>query len=382
MRRLFSAVVMLAALNFSATHAQSEPPCENRFRNPYVVPEICPEYVLENFARLSDAPYGMDSVRNLAFDAEGALYFTSPAHRAVFRMRPKGDHRFAAPEKFAELPQAPNGIAYSGEQDAFFVSADSMIWRINRDGEVVTLVDDLPKGAGGWLGQILIGSDRRLYVGKGSARGDGRDNDLRRGALLSFALDGSDMRIVAAGLRDPAAMVEVGNWLYVLDNERALYPAELNRLKRGKTVDFGFPQCNSLGQLVLPLADCSLTMGPILTFAPESTPSAMIYYDHPHFARLRADFQGSLIVALAGSWNAATISGYELIRVTFEDGVPTAHKFIPDYFGQSTSDAALLRASFYPYRVSGLTVSEEGWLYAAVADGYIYRFRLRSAPGQ
>lgn len=243
-------------------------------------------------------------------------------------------------------------------------------------------MDDLPRGAGGWLGQILIGGDGRLYVGKGTSRDDRRDSDPRRGALLSVALDGSEMHIVAVGLRDPSAVVQIGEWLYVLDSERAAFPAELNRLRRGELADFGFPHCNSLGQMVLPAADCSLTTKPILTFAAESTPSAMVYYDHPHFARLRADFRGSLIVALAGSWNAATISGYELIQVTLADGLPTAHKFIPDYFGQSTSDAALLRASFYPYRISGLAVSPEGWLYAAIADGYIYRFRLRSAPGQ
>lgn len=51
-------------------------------------------------------------------------------------MRPVGAYRFSAPEKFAELPQAPNGIAYSDEEDALFVSGDSSLWRISWKGRL------------------------------------------------------------------------------------------------------------------------------------------------------------------------------------------------------------------------------------------------------
>ena len=80
-----------------------------------------------------------------------------------------------------------------------------------------TLVDDLPSGGGFWTGGIAVGGDGRIYVATGAPCDFCVPDDPARGAVLSFALDGSDRQIVATGLRQPADLAfsgrrSVGAW--------------------------------------------------------------------------------------------------------------------------------------------------------------------------
>ena len=61
---------------------------------------------------------------------------------------------------------------------------------------------------------IGLGPDGRLYLGSGSTCDACRERDRRSGAILSFGLDGSDVQIVATGLRNPFGLVFDGDTLY------------------------------------------------------------------------------------------------------------------------------------------------------------------------
>ena len=67
---------------------------------------------------------------------------------------------------------------------------------------------------------IVLGPDDRLYLGSGSTCDACKEKDARSGAILSFRQDGSDLRIVARGLRNPFGLVFDGETLYVSDNAR------------------------------------------------------------------------------------------------------------------------------------------------------------------
>ena len=67
---------------------------------------------------------------------------------------------------------------------------------------------------------IALGPDGRLYLGSGSTCDACKEKDRRSGAILSFRLDGSDLRIVATGLRNPFGLVFDGDTLYVSVNAR------------------------------------------------------------------------------------------------------------------------------------------------------------------
>ena len=67
---------------------------------------------------------------------------------------------------------------------------------------------------------IALGPDGRLYLGSGTTCDVCREKDRRSGAILSFKPDGSDLQIVATGLRNPFGLVFDGGTLYVSDNAR------------------------------------------------------------------------------------------------------------------------------------------------------------------
>lgn len=368
-----------------ATHAQPnvDPPCMNNIHFPAVyAPRMCPELILDHLTS-----QGIASISALTFAPDGSLYFARPATNQIMRLRPDGQGFFNAPEVFIDhLPEAPNGLAYDLLTQTWYISTDTMIVAAhNQDSTAADqriIVSGLPGGVGGWLGNIRIGPDRRLYVAKASSCDACLEDDPRRAALLSFALDGSDPRIVARGLRNSYDF----DWgpahtLYIIDDERSWTLAELNAIPFPPNVniitDFGWPRCDAKGSpvMTIPGADasyCAQTTRPMVTFPPDSHPTGITFYHGAAFP----EYEGKLFVALAGSWNGLTTAGYEIDVINLDGPSPALRREIP-FSTRSTPDAALTETSFYPYHLTGLAVSPEGWLYAAISEGRIYRFRLR-----
>ena len=73
-----------------------------------------------------------------------------------------------------------------------------------RATEPVVIIPDLPAGAHHWTRSIAFGPDGRLYVAIGSSCDICREADRRRAAIVSYAVDGSNERLVARGLRNPS----------------------------------------------------------------------------------------------------------------------------------------------------------------------------------
>ncbi|MBX3063349.1 MAG: hypothetical protein KF726_10270 [Anaerolineae bacterium] len=356
---LLTMLVTLAVSSsaFSISKADSQPKCLQRVEWVYFPPETC----LETVVQVPSTP-GIISIAGLAFTPDGSLYFTRPAENAVWSVSPRADGYFSEPEPFAvSLPEQPFGLAYDAETESWFVSADTMIYRLrdtDQDGtadELTVLVRDLPGGAGGWLGDVRIGKDRRLYVAKAATCADCVDTDQRRSALLSFAMDGSNMRIIATGLTDAFSF----DWtpdgaLYIVDNVSQTQPAELNVVPANET-NLNFRE-----------------VAPVVTFDAGSHPTGLAYYDDPRFA----DYQRGLFVVFAGSWNNVAVTGHEMVFVQLDDNykVMDVKRLIPNS-QRSTSDASLIKTSLHPYRPYDLAIGVDGWLYMAIAEGRIYRFR-------
>jgi len=381
-RFLLLAILLTTAQ--SITSASADPVCKPGILFLYKPFDWCAETILE-----MNSP-GIAAYSGMAFDTNGTLYIARTATGEIISLIPDSGKE---PRIFASnLSEPPNGLAYDKTDNTFYVSGDTTITRLrDKDGDgtaedVQIIARDLPGGSGGWLGNIRVGPDRRLYVAKASACDTCVESDPRRAALLSFALDGSDPRIVARGLRDSYDF----DWnpangkLYIIDNERPDQPAELNVIDQpGTPVDFGWPFCDAAGKPIkgidgATLERCSQTTTPVATFAPASHPTGVGFYQGAAFPQL----QGSLLVILGGSWNNPVLSGYELDSITFDaSGKPTIRRVIP-VSPRPTSDASMTRVSFYPYHLKGLAISPEGWLYMSVIEGRIYRFRPDPAGGK
>ncbi len=298
------------------------------------MPDLCPEYVLEAFPTSGE----LAAISSLAFTPDGALYFTSPSQRALYRLPPDGRGFFGATQRVATLPEAPFGLAYAADEDAFYLSAMQRVFRLSAEGSYRQLYS-APEAL--WHGELKIGADGRLYTTRHRREG---------AALISMARDGSDLRVEADGLHEAFSFTWQAGRLLIADSSPPPLPSALYTVQDGRLV--------RLAEL-----------------PPESTPRGMLTYD----SETLPAWQGGVLLALGGSWNAPVISGYSvrLYHFTTEGTLYSTQQVVPNYYGFAESEAALLRASFHPYQLMGIAISAEGWLYTALAEGRIYRFRPR-----
>ncbi len=357
----------------------------------------CVEVMLDDVT----VPNAVPSLMGLALGPDGTLYLARTAQGAIWAMRDAdGDQFLDAPTVIAEGLTYPTSLTV--HRGALYVASVGGLLRLDatdngRFDAVTVLVPDLPGARDGfWPGSVQVGPDGRLYVSVGAGCVWCDATDARPGMLLSYALDGSDKRIEATGLRDPwdfAWHPRTGE-LWIVDSGRVVPgtrvggpPDELNRLVRG--ADYGFPHCIGDRQpdpIAPPETEngCAATEPPAFTFAPQSSPGGIAFYEHDGFPF----WTGDLIVALRGSLTLAEPAGYALAAVGFgEDGQPDGNYALiapaseHRLFQRALAAFSLARQGFYPYHPVDVVISAEGWLYVSVQEGRVFRFRPRPAAG-
>ncbi len=170
-------------------------------------------------------------------------------------------------------------------------------------------------------------------AGVGSASNDaedGMERETDRADILEFDPDGGHKTVYASGLRNASdiGIAADGSTLLAVVNERDglgddLPPDYLTRVQPGGF--YGWPWYY-IGDHADPhhrgkrpeLAHAVLT--PDLLIQPHSAPLGLAVYEGAQFP---SDYKGDIFVALHGSWNRATRTGYKIVRVRMRDGVPT-----------------------------------------------------------
>lgn len=329
---------------------------------------------------INDPSAGELSFTALAAAPDGTLYAARPLAGEVLALTDTDND--GLPDSLrviAERLTLPNGLLF--HNDALYISGGSHIYRW-RDGVLDTLVDDLPSDGGFWTGGIAIGDDERLYVATGAPCDFCVPDDPARGAILSFALDGSDRRVVATGLRQPTDLAVVGESLWVVDSARAgLFDTpdldEIDHLTLDQIpVDFGFPYCIGVSSTPdLAGEDCTAVMPPAFALPTGSTPTGIVAYQGDAIPAL----DGKLLVTLSGSYNDLDLRGYLLIAAdpatgTYMPVMPAR----PD--NELSSDFTLEEmnyrgSGFFPHRPLDVAVNEQGWVYISVSGGRILALR-------
>ena len=192
--------------------------------------------------RVSVLARGLTHPTAMAWGPRGALYVTEDVGRLVVIER-------GLPRLVASGLRTPLGLAW--RRDSVVVSETGRLERLRvLGGRVVgrrTLLRGLPYGLH-QQDNVVIGADRRLYFGSGSTCDVCRERDRRSAAILSVRLDGSDLRVVARGLRNPYGLVvqPKTHRLYASlngqDNLGPNEPAELVVRVRGGA-NYGWPAC-------------------------------------------------------------------------------------------------------------------------------------------
>ena len=135
----------------------------------------------------------------MAFGPDGRIYVTESTGKLVAIRR--GTRK---PTVLVRGLRTPLGLAWRG--NTLFVSEQGRLERFRLSGGRLTgrhvVVKGLPFGEH-QQDNVVVGPDGRLYWGSGSTCDACREHDARSAAILSLRPDGSDLRVVARGLRNP-----------------------------------------------------------------------------------------------------------------------------------------------------------------------------------
>jgi glucose/arabinose dehydrogenase len=287
---------------------------------------------------------GLSKPTAMAWGPRGVLYLTQEGGEVV-----SIDPRTRRPRVVLRGFKTPLGLAW--HRGNLFVSARGALWRVSR-GQRRAILRGLPYGR--HQQDNVIVRRGRLYLGSGSTCDVCVEKSRLSAAILSVNPDGSGLRILARGLRNPygLAVDPVTGRLYASVNERD----ELGENEPSETIvevrdgrDFGWPRCWPSHRTKRLRGSCRGVTRPVAYLEPHSAPGGMAFWN------------GALYVAEWGEYLKRD-HGRKLTRVLLRSGRPAAVTAFATGFSHPLAVAVDARG--------GLLVADHG-------RGVIYRITKR-----
>jgi glucose/arabinose dehydrogenase len=300
---------------------------------------------------------GLERPTALAWSPRDRLYVTQETGKVV-SVSP-GSRR---PRVEAGGFSTPLGLVWA--RGALYVSAQGTLWRIS-GGRRHVVLGNLPFGEH-QQDNVVLSPDGRLYLGSGSTCDACTERSRLSAAVLSVRPDGTDLRVVARGLRNPYGLAfDRGGRLYASVNnlDKVPSPAETIVVVRSGRF-YGWPRCWANAQLRRLVGSCSGVTQPVAFLEPHSSADGLVAYRGDAFG---AAYQGNLFVALWGEYLHHR-HGRRVERVVLDPSGDPLHARV----------GAFATGFDHPLAV---TVDAEGALL--VADwgrGVIYRIQAAGRP--
>lgn len=291
---------------------------------------------------------GLHHPTALAFGPNGRLYATQDTGELVAVGRGS-----ARPRLVARGFSVPLGLAWDG--NVAYVSTQGSLHRLLfRNGRIVSrkaILKGLPFGRH-QQDTVAVGPDGRLYLGSGSTCNVCVERDRRSAAILSVRPDGSGLRVVARGLRNPYGLAfhPKTGVLYASDNARddlgGSEPAEIVvRVRQG--AHYGWPGCWSSWSKHKLQGACRGVTRPLALLEPHSSADSLAFW------------RGRLVVAEWGQY-ASERWGRKLVSIDVRRG---GTRLLADGFDHPLGLAAEPKAG-------GLLVGDWG-------RGVVYRLAVK-----
>jgi glucose/arabinose dehydrogenase len=322
---------------------------------------------------------GLQHPRAMAVAADGAVFVTEANVGQVTRLIDEdGDGRAESAMSFAGDFRLPSGIAVH-EGDLYIADERAVWWLGSATGRTIaegrrpiTRAGALGDAGGHWTRMLRFSPDgKNLFVSIGS-EGNLDEEPLPRASIQRFDLVSGEQTLYAAGLRNPIGLAYLPGTerLFTVVNERdgmgdGLVPDYLTEVQEGGF--YGWPYAYlganpdpKFGDIRPDLV--SATLAPDVLFAAHSAALDLVFYDGVQFPEA---YRGDAFVALHGSWNSATPTGYKIVRVPFEDGKPTGsyETFVAGFWTEGQTPARVWG------RPAGLALTLEGHLLIADDEG-------------
>ena len=266
---------------------------------------VPPGYGVSTFAS------GLDNPTATAWGPDGRLYVTEDTGLLVVAQRGS-----RTPVVVARGLRTPLGLAWRGR--TLFVSEQGRLSRFVLRGSALrnhrVVVSGLPFGEH-QQDNVVLGRNGRLYLGNGSTCDVCLEKDPRNATVLSVRPNGTDLRIVARGLRNPYGLAfQPGtNRLYVSVNGQD----HLGTVARPEPADsvvlirpgafYGWPRCWPSYRKRVPAGRCRGVMPPIAYLEPHSSADGLAFW------------RGDLFVALWGQY-LSNRHGRRLVRIDLGPG--------------------------------------------------------------
>jgi glucose/arabinose dehydrogenase len=326
---------------------------------------------------------GMINARSLREGNKGTIFVGSRLTDKIYAITEKNGKHEARPLLTGLF--RPNGLAF--HNGTLYIAELSQISKIDdienkldQPPKPTVIYSDLPKDeAHGWK-FLTVGPDNRLYFQIGAPCNICMPSDAHA-QIRSINLDGSDMKVVARGIRQVVGMDwhPVSKQLYFTENQRDWlseeYPQDkLNRVTNPGKDNFGFPYCHQ-GDMPDPEFgwghDCKAEFAqPLVLLGPHAAPLGMRFYTGNMFP---AEYRGAILVARHGSWNKTHKFGGDIVTVKLNsDGtVKSVEPFITGF----------LQNNNYIGRPVDLHVMKDGSVLVSDDwNGAVYRVSYDNAP--
>jgi glucose/arabinose dehydrogenase len=315
---------------------------------------------VETFAR------GLAQPTALAYGPDGRIYATQTGGTLVAIRR--GTTR---PAVLVRNLRTPLGLAWRGR--TLFVSEQGRLERlVLRAGRLVdrhVVVKGLPFGRH-QQDNVVLGPDGRLYWGSGSTCDACRERDARSATVLSLRPDGSNLRILARGLRNPYGLAfQPGtrrlyasvNGEDALGTARDPEPAEMVVVVHPDAF-YGWPRCWPNARTLSLSGRCRGVTRPAAYLEPHSSADGIAFYTGRTFPR---GYRGNLFVAEWGEYLSARF-GRRLVRVELRPN--------------GTARRVTVFASGFAHPLALLVDHKGALLVADWGRGVVYRIQALGRP--
>jgi glucose/arabinose dehydrogenase len=280
---------------------------------------------------------GLQDPRNMVLAPNGDVFVADTSNMEIDVLRDtngdgKADERFV----FATNLQQPFGMAfhpgylYVGNTDAV-VRFRYAPGQTKADGPPEKLLDLPGKGyRQHWTRNVVFSPNgKKMYVTIGSETNVSVEKEPLRAAIVECNPDGTGRRIYASGLRNPLGIgfhpKTRRMWAAVQERDQLgdnLPPDYVTQVQEGGF--YGWPYAYA-GKNEDPrhkgerpdLVQKSIV--PDVLIQAHSATMALVFYDGTMFPK---EYRGDAFVALHGSWNRSTRTGYKIIRIPFRNGRP------------------------------------------------------------